>query len=184
MSSTRHHQYCEHLAPGPAVTGMPGGRVEIVRCRLDDEDAARLLRAFYDEQVGRYGFAESIALDPGHFAAAHGGFAVVYLDGQPAGCGGWRWHDRTAGVAEFKKTFLVPAARGIGAGRALLVWLERDAVAAGAVQGILETGVRNTAALGLFTSQGYQPIPSYVPGRPPEINRAFTRPLTRQDRPS
>jgi GNAT superfamily N-acetyltransferase len=161
------------------VPDSPGQRrLELVPRRADHPDAARLLRAFYAEQVGRYGFAESIALDPGRFAGPDGGFVVVYLDGEPAGCGCWRWHDRAAGVAEFKKTFLVPAARGIGAGRALLTRLERDAVAAGAVRGILETGVRNTAALGLFTSQGYQPIPSYVPGRPPEINRAFTRPLT------
>jgi GNAT superfamily N-acetyltransferase len=160
-------------APDPPRRG-----VELVPRRADHPDAAALLRAFYDEQVGRYGLAESIALDPGQFAGPDGGFIVVYLDGEPAGCGCWRWHDRAAGVVEFKKTFLVPAARGLGAGRALLTRLESDAVAAGAVRGILETGVRNTAALGLFISQGYQPIPSYVPGRLPEINRAFTRPLT------
>jgi GNAT superfamily N-acetyltransferase len=146
--------------------------------RADHPDAVGLLAEFYAEQVGRYGFAESVALDPGQFEDPDGGFLVAYLDGEPAGCGGWRWHDRAAGVAEFKKTYLVPAARGIGAGRALLTRLERDAVAAGAVAGILETGVRNTAALGLFISQGYRPIPSYVPGRPPEINRAFARSLT------
>ena len=152
-------------------------RVEIFGRSVDHEHAERLLRAFYYEQVGRYGFAESIDLDPGHFAAPDGGFVVVYLDGEAAGCGGWRWYDRAARIAEIKKTYLAPPARGIGVGRALLSRLEADAVAAGAERGILETGVRNTAALGLFISQGYRPIPSYVPGRPPEINRAFTRSL-------
>lgn len=79
---------------------------------------------------------------------------------------------------EIKKTYIVPGLRGAGAGRALLSWLEHHAVAAGAERAILETGVRNTAALGLFASQGYRPVPRYVPGRPPEINRAFARPLT------
>ncbi len=154
------------------------GQIEIVKRPLGHEHAEWLLKGFYDEQVSRYGFAESVDLDPGQFSAPHGGFVVVYLDGEPVGCGGWRWHDQAAGVAEIKKTYLTPATRGIGAGRALLIWLEQAAVAAGAHQAILETGVRNTAALRLFTSHGYQPIPSYVPGRPPEINRAFTRPLS------
>jgi GNAT superfamily N-acetyltransferase len=106
---------------------------------------------------------------------------VIYHQREPAGCGCWRWHDRTTGTIEIKKTYIVPASRGIGAGRALLTWLERHAAAAGARRAILETGVRNTAALGLFASQGYQPIDRYVPGRPPEINRAFARPLISVD---
>ena len=35
--------------------------------------------------------------------------------------------------------------------------------------------MRNTAALGLFTSAGYRPVDRYVPGRDPAINRAFAR---------
>jgi GNAT superfamily N-acetyltransferase len=151
--------------------------VRILKRSPGHQDAAVLLRAFYDEQVSRYGFADPVELDPGEFAAPAGGFVVVYLAGVPAGCGGWRWHDRAAGVAEIKKAYVVPAARGMGTGRALLSWLERQALAAGAVRAILETGVRNTAALRLFASLGYQPIKGYVPGRNPAINRAFARDL-------
>jgi GNAT superfamily N-acetyltransferase len=159
------------------MTGAPAGPIGIVERSPVHPDAAAMLQAFYDEQVGRYGFAESVDLDPGQFAAPEGRFVVVYRDGAAAGCGSWRWHDPVAGTIEIKKTYLTPAIRGFGVGRTLLTWLERDAVAAGATQAILETGVRNTAALGLFTRQGYRPIASYVPGRPPEINRAFTRSL-------
>jgi GNAT superfamily N-acetyltransferase len=105
-------------------------------------------------------------------------FAVVYQDGAPAGCGGYRWFDRAARVVEIKRVYIVPASRGHGTGRALLTWLERHAIAAGAQQAILETGVRNTAALGLFTSAGYRPVDRYVEGRDPQINRAFARALT------
>jgi ribosomal protein S18 acetylase RimI-like enzyme len=52
-------------------------------------------------------------------------------------------------VAEIKKVHLIAAVRGIGDGRALLSKLEKDALAAGAVRFILETGARNTAALAL-----------------------------------
>ena len=59
----------------------------------------------------------------------------------------------------------------------MLAWLEHHAMKAGAHRAILETGVRNTAALGLFTSTGYRPVDRYVEGRDPQINRAFARSL-------
>ena len=71
----------------------------------------------------------------------------------------------------------MPASRGHGVGRALLSWLEGHATAAGAHRTILETGVRNAAAIALFTSAGYQPVDRYVEGRDPEINRAYGRSL-------
>jgi GNAT superfamily N-acetyltransferase len=152
-----------------------GGLIEFVIRRVDHEDSARLLRAFYDEQVGRYGFAESIAVDPREFVSPNGSFVVAYRDGEPVGCGGWRWHDRAAGVAEIKKLHLTLALRGVGVGWALLTRLEDDALAARAVRIILETGARNTAALAMFARAGYRPIASYVPGRLAEVNRAFGR---------
>ena len=160
-----------------ASAGSCIGPLQILERSPDHADAALLLRAFYDEQVSRYGFADSVEFDRGQFAEPEGFFIVVYLAGVPVGCGGWRWYDRAAGVVEIKKTYLVPAARGMGAGRALLSRLERQALAAGAVRAILETGVLNTEALRLFVSQGYQPIEGYVPGRDPAINRAFVRDL-------
>jgi GNAT superfamily N-acetyltransferase len=164
----------------PGTYAGSSAPVQIVRRAVDHEHAAWLVRAFYHDQVARYGFADAADLPRSQFAAPEGCFAVVYRDGEPVGCGGWRWHDRASGIAEIKKVYLTPPARGIGAGRMLLSWLERDARSAGALSAILETGVRNTAALALFASQGYQRIASYVPGRPPDINRAFTRPLTRE----
>lgn len=158
------------------MTGCPAGPVGIAARSVRHPDAARLLREFYDDQVGRYGFAESVDLDPDEFVPPCGRFVVVYQVGRPVGCGGWRWHDQ-ARTVEIKKTYVVPAARGMGTGRALLSWLEGDAVRAGAARAILETGVRNTAALALFASQGYRPVGRYVAGRDPEINRAFARPL-------
>ena len=101
----------------------------------------------------------------------------MYWDGRPAGCGGYLWFDHSSQTVEIKKVYVAPGARGLGAGRALLSWLERHAAAAGARRAILETGVRNTAALRLFTAAGYQPVDRYVDGRDPKINRAFARTL-------
>ncbi|WP_432824746.1 GNAT family N-acetyltransferase [Dactylosporangium sp. CA-092794] len=162
----------------PADWAALAGEVAFVERPVDHVDAVRLLAAFYQEQCGRYGFAESVDLTPDEYRAPNGIFIVAYQRDQPVGCGGCRWHDRTTATAEIKKTYVVPAARGQGIGHALLDRLEGAAVAWGARRTILETGVRNTAALSLFTGIGYQPTARYVAGRDPSINRAFIKTLT------
>jgi GNAT superfamily N-acetyltransferase len=116
-------------------------------------------------------------LSSGDYTPPTGVFAVAYQDTGAIGCGGYRWFDRAARTVEIKRVYLTPATRGHGTGRALLSWLEHHAARAGAHRAILETGVRNTAALGLFTSAGYRPVDRYVEGRDPQINRAFARSL-------
>ncbi|WP_245603446.1 GNAT family N-acetyltransferase [Salinispora cortesiana] len=151
--------------------------------RVDHPHAARLLRAFRDEQVARYGFADPVDLDPHTYSPPNGTFVIAYQGGRPVGCAGCRWYDRSIGVVEVRKTYLIAEARGRGLGRALLHRLESHAVGWGARRVILETGVRNTAALALFAASGYQPTAQYVPGRDPTINRAFVKPLTPAPQP-
>ena len=161
----------------PAIFGPGASRIEIAERSPAHPDAARLLREFYREQMVQYGFADPVELSSCEYQAPNGVFAVVYLGTVPAGCGGYRWFDRAARTVEIKKTYVVPGSRRLGAGRALMSWLEQHAVAAGARRAVLETGVRNTAALSLFTSAGYRPVDRYVDGRDPAINRAFARSL-------
>ena len=66
---------------------------------------------------------------------------------------------------------------GSGLGARCCPGLSATPSQAGARRAVLETGVRNTAALSLFTSAGYRPVDSYVEGRDPAINRAFARSL-------
>ena len=108
---------------------------------------------------------------------------MLYDGDRPVGCGGCRWYDRRTATAEIKKTYLLPAFRRLGLGRLLLAWLEEQAIGWGTEQVILETGVRNTAALGLFARSGYRPTARYVPGRDPAINRAFVKTLVGPIRP-
>lgn len=153
------------------------GEVTFTRRRVDHPDAVDLLAEFYAEQVGRYGFAESVDLDPDTYAEPSGVFVVVYRHGEPIGCGSCRWYDRSKLTVEIKKTYLRPSARSMGLGRSLLALLEEQARSWGARRVILETGVRNTAALHLFRRAGYRPTKRYVPGRDPQINRAFVKSL-------
>lgn len=161
----------------PASSALSAKRLEIAERSPAHPDGSRLLREFYREQVVQYGFADPAELSSREYEASNGVFAVVYHGAVPVGCGGYRWFDRAARTVEIKKTYVVPESRRLGVGRALLSWLERHAVAAGAHRAVLETGVRNTAALSLFVTAGYQPVDRYVEGRDPAINRAFARSL-------
>jgi GNAT superfamily N-acetyltransferase len=167
---------CSPGAAGDLAAGRDG--IEIAGRSPACPEVACLLRAFHQEQVSRYGSADPAELQAGQYTAPHGLFAIAYHGAHPVGCGGYRWFDRAAGTVELRKLYIIPAWRGRGAGRGLLAWLERQAVAAGATRAILETGVRNSAALRLITAAGYQPIDRYVQGRDPAINLAFARPLT------
>ncbi|MEV4526623.1 GNAT family N-acetyltransferase [Streptosporangium sp. NPDC049304] len=107
----------------------------------------------------------------------HGLFLVGYLNTVPVTCGGYRTFDEHTRTIEIKKMYTVPRLRGLGLGERILTTLENHAAQSGAQRSILETGVRNTAALALYTGIGYQPAARYVNGRDPAINRAFIKEL-------
>jgi GNAT superfamily N-acetyltransferase len=160
-----------------AVSASAKGPLQIAECAPSSPDAAQLLRALHDEQVDRYGFADPFELEEREYTPPQGVFAVARRDAVTIGCTGYRWFDQPACTVELKRLYIVPASRRHGAGHMLLSWLERHAIAAGARRAILETGVRNTAAIALITSAGYQPVDRYVEGRNPDINRAYARSL-------
>lgn len=165
--------------PGDHAAFVPAtDPIQIAVCPPSSPDASRLLRALHDEQVDRYGFADPFELNALEYTPPHGVFAIARQGAVTVGCAGYRWFDPPVRTVELKRLYIVPASRGQGVGRALLSWLELHAIAAGAHRAILETGVRNTAAIALITSAGYLPVERYVEGRDPKINRAYARLLT------
>ncbi|WP_433361280.1 GNAT family N-acetyltransferase [Streptosporangium sp. CA-115845] len=144
----------------------------------DHPDATRLVRALFDDQQQRYGYAYPFEADPASYTPPHGLFLIGYLNTVPVTCGGYRTFDEPTHTIEIKKMYTVPRLRGLGLGERILTALEHRATQTGAQRSILETGVRNTAALALYTGIGYQPTARYVNGRDPAINRAFTKRLT------
>ncbi len=140
-------------------------------------EARRLTQALYREQLALYGFADDPADTPDtDFTAPEGTFILASAGDDPAlGCGGWR----TAGprTGEIKRMYVTPAARGRGLGRLILQVLQEDAARRGMTEMILETGARNTAALGLYARSGYISARPYGKDRDPGINRAMRRGL-------
>lgn len=157
------------------MTALPGLR--ITPARLDEPESLELVEHVQAEYVQRYGSRDDAPIDAAEFAPPHGRFLLARLDGAAVGCGGWR--DLGDGRVEIKRMFVLPAARGRGVARALLAELERTAAAAGHPEIVLETGIVQPEAIGLYVSSGYSPIDAFghYAGHP--LSREFGKRLAR-----
>jgi GNAT superfamily N-acetyltransferase len=123
-----------------------------------------LALAQQEEMRGLYGGEADIGpvREAAMFIEPDGVFLVVRDDdGAAVACGGIARFDGER--AELKRMYVVPAARGRGLGRRILVELEDAARGLGYTGVVLETGDRQPEALGLYESSGYERIPCYPP---------------------
>jgi GNAT superfamily N-acetyltransferase len=121
-------------------------------------------------------------VEPAEFAPPCGRFLVAYADGAPVACGGWRARDGghpelRSGDAELKRMYVDPVCRGHGRGRLLLAHLEETARAAGRRRMVLESGLRQPAALAFYAACGYVPMPPFGTYRDEPGTRCFARHL-------
>lgn len=127
---------------------------EIARALADALEAELLTT--YDGDPGSGGLPH-----PSVFEPPGGAFLVGRIDGQAVACGGIARYDET--TAEIRRMYVVPEARGRGLSRPLLSALEEEARALGYSFARLETGKLQAAAIGLYASAGFGPIPRYGP---------------------
>ena len=140
---------------------MTSETITIAPAELTAEVSRGLIASLNAELSGLYPEpgANHFQLDPNEVARGRGTFLVVYLGGTPVGCGALRLLD--AETAELKRMYVSPLVRGKGLGRRLVAALEAEALALGVRRLVLETGVRQTAALALYRATGFQPIPLF-----------------------
>jgi GNAT superfamily N-acetyltransferase len=81
------------------------------------------------------------------------------VDGTAVGCGALR--ALGGDVAEVKRMYVVPVARGRGVSKLLLAGLEAAARERGWTTLRLETGPRQPEAIALYERAGYRPIPAF-----------------------
>ncbi|MFC5926976.1 GNAT family N-acetyltransferase [Micromonospora vulcania] len=86
-------------------------------------------------------------------------YLAVVVNGRAVACGGLQSIDADTG--EVKRMYVRPAYRGRGIARQLLAALEELAFQQGHSVVCLETGTYLPAAIGLYTSSGYDQIPVY-----------------------
>ena len=132
--------------------------VRLTRAEWDDPDVQRLADAQQEDLRARYDGGSEPGTPP---SAAD--LAVVLVardeDGTAIGCGALR--GLAAGVAELKRMYVVPTARGRGVSKALLAALEDEARRRGWTTLRLETGPRQPEAIALYTRAGYGPIEAF-----------------------
>jgi GNAT superfamily N-acetyltransferase len=140
---------------------MASETITISRAELTSDVSRRLIDALNLELSGMYPEpgATHFGLDPAEVSGRRGAFLVVWRDGVLVGCGAVRLVDAQTG--ELKRMYVAPTVRGTGLGRRLVAALEAEGRALGARRLILETGIRQLAALALYKATGFMPIPLY-----------------------
>src|SRR5665213_552852 len=125
---------------------------------FDSADALRLVGALDAHLASRYPPDQRFGpnLKPEHLAPGLGTFVVARLDGVAVGCGAIRRLDE--GTAEVKRMFVKPELRGRGVAKQLLDRLEGDARAMGVNRLVLETGIHQAEAIGLYRQAGFTPV--------------------------
>jgi GNAT superfamily N-acetyltransferase len=148
----------------------------------DGPVAQTLMAAALADLAERYGGdGDSAPIAAEEFMPPRGMFMVAYVDGGPAGCGGWRTlagnRAEINDCAEIKRMYTAPQFRGRGVASAVLGALENSARAAGMRQMVLETGAAQPEAIALYTRCGYERIPNFGYYRDYEACRSFGRTL-------
>jgi DNA-binding MarR family transcriptional regulator/GNAT superfamily N-acetyltransferase len=139
---------------------LTAGLVEVAPEDPGGAAAQACLAAYFAEIDERFehGWDQSVGifLEPADMAPPRGLILVARLDGEPIGCG-VLWH-HGAGVADAKRMWVAPRARGIGLGRRLLAELEAHARDAGVHTLRLETNRALTEAIALYRASGYEEV--------------------------
>jgi GNAT superfamily N-acetyltransferase len=136
--------------------------------RLRDAQQAELRERYGDDDIGHGMTGESIVA-----------MVLVRVDGVPAACGALRdvTDQMGAGVGELKRMYVLPAYRGRGLSRLVLTDLEERARALGFGRLILETGVLQPEAIGLYLTSGYHSIENFGEYAAEAASRCFAKDL-------
>ena len=142
------------------MTAEPG-TITIARAKLSAAPSHALIAALNAELSAMYPEpgANHFGLKPAQVSGQSGVFLVASLNGTTVGCGAVRLIDAETG--ELKRMYVAPVARGMGLSKQLVKALEAEARTLGAKRLVLETGIRQRAALTLYRGAGFQPIPLY-----------------------
>lgn len=142
---------------------LTAGTVTLDAVDPDHPDAQRCLRSYFTELQERFdtGFdpGQSLLPDAGGLRPPDGLFLVARSQGEPIGCAGLKLPPGS--VAEIKRMWVAPEARGLGLGRRFLTELEGLAARDGRALLRLDTNKALGAAIGLYHSCGFREVPAF-----------------------
>lgn len=126
---------------------------------LQNQDALNLIQALDAELLQRYPANNVHTLDLQKTNSHNSVFLVGYIEEQAVACGAIS--QLSDGIAEIKRVYVKPQARGQGLSKLLLKRLEQEALQMGFTTLRLETGTRQPESLGLYRNAGYIDIPKF-----------------------
>jgi ribosomal protein S18 acetylase RimI-like enzyme len=136
--------------------------IEIRRVRGDDPSAVAIVKAMEDWVTDNFGPTtpdRTSTVRPEEMVPPDGVFVLVVDSDLVVAGGGIRRLDD--GVAEIKRMFVMPEARGRGHGRRLLDALEGAAADLGYRAVRLDTAQSMTTAMEMYRRSGFRDIPDY-----------------------
>ena len=125
---------------------------------FDSVDARRLMAALDAHLRSRYPPDQMFGpnLHREQVKPGFGTFVIARADGFAIGCGALRRRDTT--TSEVKRMYVEPEQRGLGVAKAILEHLEAAARELGTHRLVLETGIYQAEAIGLYRRAGFRPI--------------------------
>ena len=132
--------------------------VTIAAEAFDSADAQMLITALDAHLASRYPPEQRFGpnLKPEQIAQGLGTFVVARIDGRAVGCGAVRLLDE--GTVEVKRMYVDPGVRGQGVAKQILSHLEGAGRELGAQRAVLETGIYQDEAIGLYRGAGYSHV--------------------------
>lgn len=134
--------------------------INIMYSDSSNRDFINLITLLDNDLNGRYGELQKQYNNYNHLDFLNN-VVIVYMDGIPAACGALKEHDKNS--MELKRIFVKPDYRGQGLAKAVVGELERIGRSKGFLNSLLETGVKQTEAIGLYHKLGYITIDNFEP---------------------
>jgi len=132
--------------------------IEIKRTDSNNKDFQYLITLLDEELNVRFGKLQDFYSNYNAIEDNHN-VVIFYYDNIPAGCGCFKKFDQK--TVEIKKMVVHKNFRGKGISKTLLNELEKWAIENEFKRTVLETGIKQHEAIGLYRKSGYKKIDNY-----------------------
>lgn len=148
--------------------------IQIIRTGSDNKDFRKLIVQLDSELLETYQDAQA-EFDRHNIIELIKTVIIAYVKNIPVGCGCFKIYDDD--TVEIKRMFVTVDYRGQGISRIILMELETWALELGYNTAILETGNKQTTAIGLYQKSGYLQTENYGPYKKIPISICYKKAL-------
>jgi putative acetyltransferase len=132
--------------------------LSIKRVTNEDSDFNKLVDLL-DQDLNNRNYEDQAVYDPYNKIVSLNTVVVAYLKDEAVGCGCFKKYNPS--TVEMKRVYVKPSVRGKGIAKQIMADLELWAMQLGYKKAILETGINQPEAIGLYERLGYKRIPNF-----------------------